>query len=123
MNVFDIITLAIFLISVVIGLWRGFLKTVIKLGAPVIAALGARFFGRPLGDLLLPELIKKRPSSMSSGELERVNEAISSLVGTLIVFIALFVILRLLAGLFGNIIVKLSLSLRTSNQNIYETYF
>ena len=108
MNVFDIMTLSVFIVSVVICLWKGFLKTVLKLGAPVLAALGARFFGRPLGELLLPELIEKPPSGMSAATLERLNGTISSVVGTLLVFIVLFIAFRLLAGLLAKIVKKVT---------------
>ena len=108
MNIFDIITLIVFLASVFICIWRGFLKTVIKLGAPVLAALGARFFGRSLGELILPELVKKSPSGMSASTLELVNSTISSIVGTLIVFVVLFIVFKLLAGIFAKIIKKVT---------------
>lgn len=108
MNVFDIVTLAVFVVSVIICVWRGFLKTVLKLGAPVLAALGARLLGRSLGKLLLPDLIKKPPSGMSVDSLSRVNETIASIVGTVIVFVVLFIVFRLLAGLIAKIVKKVT---------------
>ena len=108
MNIFDIVVLTVFVISVVICFWKGFLKTVLKLGASFLAALGAGIFGRPVGKLLLPELIKKQPSGMSAGALERLNGAISSIAGTLLVFIVLFVIFKLLAGLLAKIAKKIT---------------
>ena len=108
MNIFDIIALIVFLVSIVICLWRGFLKTVLKLGAPVLAAICARFLGRPLGGILLPKLIQKPPSSMSADTLERLNGTISSVVGTIIVFVVLFIAFRLLAGLLAKTVKKIT---------------
>ena len=52
MSVFDMITLAIIGIFLIIGIWKGFLKLLLRFGAWILAAIIAKSFGGSLGKLL-----------------------------------------------------------------------
>ena len=109
LGLLDIITLVIVGIFVIVGIWKGFLKTVFKLGATFFAVILAKFFGAPVGRMLLPEVIKSDSglgSKLSSNTLANINSSISSIVGTLILFIVLFIILRIISGILAKAFVK-----------------
>ena len=108
MNIFDIITLAVFAIAVIICAWKGFIKIILKLGAVVIAAAVAKFVGPMLGNALIPELISTPPESMNVGTLGTVNETLASVIGTVLLFVVLFILLRIIAGLISKIITKVT---------------
>ena len=108
-SIFDLITLIIAGIFVIIGIWKGFLKTVFKFGAAFLAVILAKFLGDPFGRLLFPELLKSDSaigSKLSSATLEGINASLSSTLGTLILFVVLFIILRIIAGILAKLIVK-----------------
>ncbi len=100
----DIFALVIVGAFVLIGLWRGFVRSSLKLCALIASIIIARFFGAALGRALLPEIIKS--NSISSGTLEKINTSISSVIGTLAVFAVLYLLLSLLARLISKITVK-----------------
>lgn len=104
MTAVDIFALVITGAFVLVGLWRGFVKSSLRLCALIVSVIIARLFGGALGRALLPNIIKS--DSISSETLAKINGSISSVIGTLIVFIALYLLLTLLAKLISKITVK-----------------
>lgn len=102
MSVFDIVTLAIAGVFVIIGFLKGFLKLVLKFGVAVLAVVTARLFGSGLGRMLFPNLIKSSSSigaRFSTSSLENINASIATVLGTLIVFAVVFIVFKLIAGI------------------------
>ena len=79
-NVLDIATLAIFVLSLIICIWKGFLKIILKFGALAIAVILARFFGSAIGGTFFSKL----------------DESLATVIGTVIVFVIFYVVLRLI---------------------------
>ena len=101
MTAVDIFALVITGAFVLVGLWRGFVKSSLRLCALIVSVIIARLFGGALGRALLPNIIKS--DSISSETLAKINGSISSVIGTLIVFIALYLLLTLLAKLISTV--------------------
>lgn len=99
MSVFDMITLAIIGIFLIIGIWKGFLKLLLRFGAWILAAIIAKSFGGSLGKLLWQNWIQSE--SLSADVLNIINFTIASVLGTTILFIISFIILRFLVNLIG----------------------
>ena len=106
MNVFDIIVIASAALFIAIGVWKGFLKTVLRLGAAVVSMILAKLLGPVVGGLI-PD-IDKGGAGLSSETANSINGAISSVVGTAVVFILLFIVLRLLAKVLAKLITRMT---------------
>lgn len=105
---FDIAVLVIAGVFVLIGIWKGFLKTVLSWGAWLLAALLSRMLGSWLGNMLLPELIKGDGAlgeKIPAATLENINSSIASTVGTVILFIVLLIVFKLVAKLIAKAVV------------------
>lgn len=101
MAFFDIVTLIIAVVFVIIGFWKGFLKTILKFGATLLALILSRLFGTALGNMILPDFINGDSAlgeRLSPSTLDNVNSSIAATVGTLLIFVVLFVIFRLIAS-------------------------
>ena len=90
MNIFDIIAIVIFALTVLICTFRGFLKIVARLGALFVAFLLSRMFGGELGVKYLGDLIGDAASA----------------VGVCISFILLFLVCRIIFTLLAKLITK-----------------
>ena len=103
----DIATLGILGLFVLIGIWKGFLKTFLKLGATVIAVVVSRIFGEMLGKTLFPHLISGNTfltKNISSSTIDEINSSFATIIGTAVIFIIMFVLLRIVAGFTSKII-------------------
>ena len=92
MNILDIICIAIIAACMMICLIKGFKKVIFKLSSFVIAMILAKLFGNRIGKALLSKIIDIDIGAFS----DKLNSAIISALGTLIVFVMLFVLLRLI---------------------------
>ena len=106
MNIFDFITLAVFLVSVVVCTWKGFIKTLFKLGAFVIAAIVAKIFGDSIGELWFSDLISSSENAIGPAMLDKINESLATVIGTLIVFLIFYVVLRIIFSVVAKIVKK-----------------
>ncbi len=90
MGIFDYICMALVGASVVICALKGMKKVFFKMAAFIISVILAKLVGSKIGHLLLSGIIDiEAPSSKLSGK-------IVSVLGTLIVFVLLFVFLKLI---------------------------
>ena len=94
MNLFDIIAIAIFVLFVIVCTFSGFLKMLAKWGAFFAAMILSRMFGARVGEYLL-------------GDVDFLS-SFSNVIGTAIVFVALFFAGRIILGLLAKIITKAS---------------
>ena len=109
MTGFDIAVLVIAGIFVIIGIWKGFLRTVLKFGASILAIFLARLFGTTVGNTLFPQIIKGDSalgSRLSSGTLDNINASIAGTIGTAILFVVLFILFRLIASIVSKAVLK-----------------
>ena len=107
-SILDIITIIITGLFVIIGIWKGFLKTVLKFGAAFFAVIIAKLFGGRVGLMILPEVIKSDSgigSKLSEATLLNINTSIATIIGTALLFIVLFIILRIIAGIVAKAVV------------------
>ena len=95
MNALDILCLVIISASIVICTLKGLKKIIFKVCAFFLAMLLAKLFGFKVGDLVIPELVKDN-KLFGSEMAKKINDSIASVVGTIIIFIVSFVILRLI---------------------------
>ena len=98
----DIVILAIALVFVIVGAVKGFIKTLLRLGAAVFAIIVARMFGYLLGEALFGDLLSRRSplaENMSPATLRSVNVSLSTLLGGLIIFLAVYILLRIIIRL------------------------
>ena len=89
MTALDYALLAVVLISVGWGLWRGLVREVISIAGWVIAFLAANLFAGPLGEAL--------PRSISSPELR-----------VLVAFVAIFIVSLVVATLLALLVSRLA---------------
>lgn len=104
MNALDIISLVIIGVFVIIGIWKGFLKLLLRFGALILSGILAKLLGPWLGQKLLPSLLETE--RLSNEMLSRVNSMIGSVVGTVLVFVVSLLILRLLARIIAKALTK-----------------
>lgn len=105
----DIALLLMTVVFVTIGIWKGFLKLIIKLGAVVPAVVLSRAFGGFLGVTLFPSIIGKDSAiakKVSYSALENINTSLAKVIGTLILFIVLFIIFKIILGVISNMVKK-----------------
>ncbi len=92
MNILDYISLAFICAAIVFCSFKGIKKVIFKTAAFVISIIVAKLIGEKFGDLLLSEIIDLDVGILS----EKVNGTIIAVLGTLILFVLLFVFLRLI---------------------------
>ncbi len=92
MSILDYICIALIGGSVVICALKGLKKIIFKIAAFVISVILAKLVGGKIGHLLLSDIININFGSLSS----EINGRIISILGTLIVFILLFIFLKLI---------------------------
>lgn len=102
MNVFDIVTLAIIAVSVIVCTIKGFAKILLKIGAFILAVMLSRIFGEKLGLAVFPNLIKS--DSISASSLNKINNTLAQVLGTAVLFIVLFIILRIISMILSKVI-------------------
>ncbi len=107
MNLFDIITIAICAMTVLICVWKGFLKIALKTGAIAVSAIVAKFVGPILGERFIPDIFKSS-DAMSAEVADKVNEMIATVIGTVLLFIVLFILLRLISGLIAKLVTNVT---------------
>ena len=95
MNVLDILSLVFILASVAICTLKGLKKIVFKICSFFLAMLLAKLLGFKVGELVIPELVKDN-KLFGSEMAKKINDSIASVVGTIIIFLASFIILRLI---------------------------
>ncbi len=93
MGVFDIISILIFVVSVVVCAYRGLSKIFAKWGAFLVAMIFSRLFGTSLGNLLLGWADVLSP--------------FSHIIGTVLLFVLLFFVCRVVLDAVAKLIVKL----------------
>ena len=99
--VFDIITLVIMCIFVVIGFWKGFLGSVLRFGATLSAIILAKMLGGTFGSMSMPELISENSelgSKLSSSALDNINSSLATTIGTILLFVILLMAFRIIAS-------------------------
>lgn len=109
MTAWDIAILIIIGIFTVIGIVKGFLRTLLGFGAWATAIIIARIFGARLGESVIPELIHSDGilgGRLSSSAIDSVNRSLAASIGTLIVFALLYLLLRLLARALARVILR-----------------
>lgn len=106
MSIFDIITIALFAVSLLVCVWKGFLKILFKFGALVIAAILAKFFGSSVGDIWFSDLIKTSGEGMTASVLDKVNQSLATVIGTVIVFVIFYIVLRIIFAVVAKIVKK-----------------
>ncbi len=92
MNILDYICLILLCASVVICAIKGLKKIIFRVAAFVISMILAKLLGNKIGTLLLSDIIRLDIGSLS----DTVNGTIISLLGTLIVFLLLLIVLKLI---------------------------
>ncbi len=100
MNWLDATVLILAAFFLLMGVWKGFLKMILRFGALAASVVTAKIFGSTLGSLILPALIKSDSSigeRLSVDTLQKLNGSIATVVGTLLLFLVLYLLLRLLA--------------------------
>jgi len=90
MNIFDIIALVIFFLTVIVCTFKGLLKIVSRFGALFVAMIGSKWFGGELGEKYLGDLIGDAANA----------------VGVVILFILLFLVCRIIFSLLAKLITK-----------------
>ncbi len=99
MTILDIVLLIITAVLVIVGFCRGFIKSILHLGATVLALIGARLIGGALGREFFPEIISRSSpigSGMTSARLNDVNASLATILGALVVFLVLYFVLKLI---------------------------
>ena len=94
MNILDWISLAIIGISVVICAMKGLKKVIFRVCAFAVAAIMAKLLGARLGNFLLSDIITFDKSKLDADASEKIYNTLISTLGTLIVFLTLFFILK-----------------------------
>ena len=93
MNVFDIIAIVIFFLFVLICMFLGLLKILSKWGAFFAAMILSKMFGARIGTILLGDV--------------PVIGSIAHIIGTVLLFIVLFFLCRIILGALAKLITKL----------------
>ena len=106
MNPLDIITIVAFALAVLVCVWKGFLKILLKFGAFVVSAIVAKFFGSAIGDMWFSDLIDVSSGGMTASVLDKVNESISTVIGTVVVFVIFYIVLRIIFSLVAKLVKK-----------------
>ena len=106
MIILDIITALIFAVTLVVCVWNGFLKILLKLGAFIIAAVVARVFGPSIGELWFSELISTSSDRLGAFALDRINGALATVIGTVLVFLIFYLVLRIIFALLAKLVKK-----------------
>ena len=108
MQILDIVTLAVFVLAMVICVWKGFLKILLKLGALVIASVIAKIFGKSVGGLWFSNIIKTSGEGMTGEVLEKLNNSISAVIGTVVVFVIFYIVLRIIFHFVSKLVKKMA---------------
>ena len=90
MNIFDMIALVVFFLTVIICTFKGLLKIVANFGSLFFALIASKWFGVELGEKYLGDILGD-----ASGP-----------VGVFILFILLFIVCRIIFGLLAKLITK-----------------
>ena len=96
MNVFDIITIAVFFVATIVCVWKGFLNILLKLGALVIAVIVAKLFGKAVGEACFSDLIGGSGGKLDGMLFDKINESLVTIMGTVLVFAAIYILLRII---------------------------
>ncbi len=95
MNILDIICVAVIALSTIICLFKGFKRIIFKICSFVIAMYVAKIFGCRLGNFLLSFFSTEGNNVIDPALLEKLSSSMVSAIGTGIIFIVLYIILRL----------------------------
>lgn len=90
MNIFDIIAIIIFAVFVLVCTVKGFLKILAKCGAFFVAMILSKPIGSYLGEELLGDVLK----------------SFAPILGTVVMFILLYFVCRIIFGLLAKLITK-----------------
>ncbi len=92
MTVFDYICFVIIGAAVMLCAFKGLRKIIFRLAAFIVSMIVARLIGDKIGNLLLSDVIQIDIGPIS----EKIKSTIISSLGTLVVFILLFIFLKLI---------------------------
>lgn len=106
MNALDIITLLVFAVAIAICVWKGLLNILLKLGALIIASIAARIFGSSVGDIWFSDIIKNSGEGMTGEVLGRLNDSLSTVIGTILVFVIFYIVLRIIFYFVSKLVKK-----------------
>ena len=105
MNVFDIITIVIFALFVIVCAFKGLLKILSNWGSFFGALIISRIFGVAAGDFLLNALAGPI-SNMESKTLATLILNVIPALGTALLFFLVYLVLRLILGALSKILKK-----------------
>jgi len=100
MALWDIVTLVILGLGLLYGIWKGFLKLVLKVGAFFLAIIVAK----PLGNLISSSFID---GLFNGNKLEEILQFIVSIVISIVLFIILYILFRIIARVIASALNKL----------------
>ncbi len=92
MTFLDFLCIAIIVVFTAICAFKGMKKIIFRMVAFIVAMLVAKLLGYKIGNFLLSDIIQIDIGPVSN----RVKETIISVVGTLLLFVILFIFLRLI---------------------------
>lgn len=96
MNVIDTISLSIIAFFVLIFAIKGLKKVIFSIISIILAVCIARFAGNSVGEILISDVFKTGFAGLSDDAIARLNGILPNLLGTLIVFLLCFIVIRLL---------------------------
>ncbi len=106
MNWFDLVLIAIFLLHVISGLWRGLVKQLFDtfgfIVVIILSFLGSRLFSESLAEYINPEDIIPHHEVIQALGLEVALEKAPQLIAGIIAFLALFLIFSIVFRLFSS---------------------
>ncbi len=109
MNFFDISVFVIVVLCFIIGVFKGLMRTVLKIGATVFAVVFANLIGPHVGLALFPNIIKSDSAlvqNVSEHKLSAINETVAKTIGIVLLFLILFIIFRIIAGFIAKQVKK-----------------
>ena len=95
MNIFDIVIIAIFALLVIACAIKGFFKILSDFGALFGAIILSRLFGGALGELLNRLVLEAIAEKINFAFIENIIGYLMPMVGTAVLFVLLYLLLRL----------------------------
>jgi len=94
MIIFEILCLVLIACCVVLCLRKGHKRLAFRICSAVLVMLMAQYLGTHIGDLMLPDLIKDPRGVLGDELLDKINDSLASILGTIILFLTFLIILK-----------------------------
>ena len=100
MVLWDIVTVVVLGLGLLYGIWKGFLRLLLKAGALFLAIVLAR----PVGNIVSAKFVD---GMFAGNPFEEILQSVASIVVSIVIFVVLYILLKLLAKLIASAVNKL----------------